>query len=171
MITRDRNSSGYFAANVTAAPERIGANAITVGDFNPVTMNGTGQLTSATITPFVIGDDSGALAGWHVTLLIPDLQNGTGVDCSTGATASIAGANISMDAPLVSAADGLTSLTGVTATGFTDFTTPRTIVGAAAGAGAGTYDVTPGILRLVVPTNTLAGAYCSEATIAITTGP
>jgi WxL domain surface cell wall-binding len=148
-----------------------GAGFPTVGNFNPVTLNGTDQLSSASIAPFVVTDDSGALAGWNVTLLVPDFRNGTGADCATGATASIAGANVSMKAPVVTAADAFTSMTGVTAEGFTDFTTPRKIISAAVGEGAGTYDVAPEMLKLIVPANTLVGAYCAQATIAITSGP
>ena len=62
-----------------------------------------------------------------------------------------------MNAPVVTAADVTTSMTGVTSTGFTDFTTPRKIIAAAVGDGAGTYDVAPEILKLVVPANTLVG--------------
>ena len=76
-----------------------------------------------------------------------------------------------MNPPVVSAADEQTSMTGVTSAGFTDFTTPRTIIAAAAGDGAGTYDVAPEILKLIVPADTIAGAYCTQATIAITSGP
>ena len=143
----------------------------TVGDFNPVTLTGTDQLTSATISPFAITENSGALAGWNVTLQVPDFGNGSGVDCATGATATIAGANVSMSAPVVTAADGSTSMTGVTSTGFTDFTTPRKIITAAPPDGAGTYDVAASIVNLIVPANTMAGSYCTDATIAITSGP
>jgi hypothetical protein len=142
-----------------------------VGNFAPITLNGTDQLTSASIAPFVVTDDSGLLAGWHVTLLIPDFRNGTGADCSVGATTSIAGSNVSMNAPVVSAGDAFTDMTGVVAAGFTDFTSPRPIISASATNGAGVYDVAPSILRLVVPANTLVGAYCTQATIAITSGP
>jgi len=154
-----------------APPDFTGGSAPVIGQFNPVTLNGTEQLTSASIAPFVITDDSGALAGWHVTMLVPTFRNGTGADCSVGATASIPGANVSMAAPVVSAADGQTDMTGVTTSGFTDFTTPRTIIAAAVGDGAGTYDVSPALLKLIVPANAIAGAYCTQATIEITSGP
>jgi len=143
----------------------------TVGNFHSVTLNGTDQLTSATIAPFTITDASGALAGWHVTMLVPALQNGTGADCAVGATASLAGGNLSMAAPIVTPADGLASMTGVTSSGYSDFTAPRTIISAAAGDGAGSYDVAPEILKLLIPANTLPGDYCTQATIAITSGP
>jgi hypothetical protein len=161
------------APSVRAAPPAFdaGSGLPTVGNFSPVTLNGSDQLTSASIAPFAITDDSGALAGWHVTLLVPNFQNGTGPDCAVGATGSIAGANLSMGAPVVSAADAQTSMTGVTATAFRDFTTARTIVAAAVGDGAGTYDVAPSMLQLIVPADVASGAYCSQATIAITSGP
>ena len=106
-----------------AAAFDLGSGLPVVGNFNPVTLNGTTQLTSATIAPFVIIDDSGTLAGWHVTLLVPDFRNGTGAGCATGATASISGANLSMNAPVVTAADADTDMTGVSRPGFSDFTT------------------------------------------------
>ncbi len=161
------------ASGAPAAPPQfdLGSGLPAVGNFNPVTLNGTSLLTSATIAPFVIVDDSGALAGWHVTLLVPDFRNGTGAGCTTGATASISGSHLSMSAPVVTAADALTDMTGVTSAGFDDFTVARTIITAAAGEGAGTYDVAPAILRLVVPANVEAGSYCTQATIAITSGP
>jgi hypothetical protein len=161
------------AAAASAAPPQFdpAAGLPTVGNFSPVTLNGTTQLTSASIAPFTITDDSGALDGWHVTLLVPDFENGTGAGCAVGSTASIDGSNLSMNAPVVSAAVPPTSMTGVTSAGFRDFTTPRTIIAAAAGDGSGTYDVAPEILRLVVPANVEAGTYCTQATIAITSGP
>src|ERR1700704_6686971 len=47
----------------------------TVGNFNSVTMNGTPQLTSASIAPFTVIDDSGTGTGWSVTLLVPDFTD------------------------------------------------------------------------------------------------
>ena len=161
------------AAPAPAAPPQFdaGAGFPTIANFNPVSLNGTDQLTSATIAPFVITDDSGALAGWHVTMQVPDFQNGTGAACATNATAVIPGANVWMNAPVVTAADAQTSMTGVTSAGFHDFTTSRTIIVAATGDGAGTYDVAPEIIHLIVPANAMTGAYCTQATIAITSGP
>lgn len=143
----------------------------TVSNFANVTLNGLTQLTTATISPFVVIDDSGTLNGWNVTLTIPDFRNGTGTDCSTGATATLAANTISMDAPLVAAGDGTTSLTGVTSAGYTDFTSPRVIVDAAAGHGAGTFAITPLIVKLLIPTNAIAGSYCTLANMSINSGP
>jgi hypothetical protein len=142
-----------------------------IGSFSAVTLNGTQQLSTATIAPFIIEDTSGTLNGWNVTMTVPDLENGTGADCATGATATLAAANLAMNAPVVTAADGGTSMTGVTSAGYTDFTSPRVIIDAAAGNGEGRYDVSPDLLQLTVPVDTVPGTYCTLATIAIASGP
>jgi hypothetical protein len=144
-----------------------------VQDFQPVTLNGTPQLTSAYIDPFTVVDDSGAQAGWHVTLTVPDLQDGTGQDCSTGATASVDATGTMMNPAVVRIATDDTSMTGVTSTGTTDFTTGQIIVAAADGAGMGTYTVSPQILKLIVPSQQAVGSgtFCTLATVAIATGP
>ena len=149
----------------------VGAGLPTVSNFSPITLNGVAQMTTATISPFVVIDDAGTLAGWNVTLLVPAFHNGSGADCAVGATATIATTGLSMDAPLVAPADGSTDLTGVTSEGFTDFTTARKIVAADAGHGNGHYVVTPQLLKLPIPAVTLAGAYCTTATFAINSGP
>jgi hypothetical protein len=158
-------------ASASGGPPRFVGDPPTIGDFTGVTLNGTAQLSTAYMTPFVVLDDTNPAAGWNVSLLVPDFQNGTGADCSTGSTASIPASSLTMDAPAVVPADGGTSMTGVTPAGFADFTTSRIIVDAAAGDGTGTYDVSPPVLRLTVPSDALVGAYCTEATIAINSGP
>ncbi len=142
-----------------------------IGSFSAVTLNGTTQLSTATITPFIVEDSSGSLNGWNVALTIPDFQNGTGDDCSTGATATLPASGVTMDAPVVTPANGGTSMTGVTTAGFTDFSSPRIIIDAAAGEGAGQYDVSPALVQLTVPPDTIAGTYCTLATITIGSGP
>jgi hypothetical protein len=64
-----------------------------------------------------------------------------------------------------------TLMTGVTSTGFTDFTTARKIVVATATNGMGAYTVAPQLLRAVIPATAAAGTYCAAATIAVTSGP
>lgn len=161
---------GLWALPAAADPPQFDTLPV-VGSFTGVTLNGTAQLATATITPFIVEDSSATLNGWNVTLTIPDLQNGTGDDCATGATETLPADHISMDAPVVTPADGTTSMTGVSAAGFTDFTSPRIIIDAAAGTGAGTYDVSPELVQLPIPPDTAAGTYCTLATIAIASGP
>jgi hypothetical protein len=143
----------------------------TVANFQAVTLNGTPQLTAATIAPFTVVDDSGDEAGWNVTLTIPALQNGTGADCATAADHTIAVTGISMNPAVVRVATTDTVMTGVSSAGFTDFTAARKIVVATATHGMGSYTVSPQLLKLVVPSQTAIGTYCTQATIAITQGP
>ncbi|HWS46620.1 MAG TPA: hypothetical protein VN636_12220 [Acidimicrobiia bacterium] len=154
-----------------APPEFDPSTLPVVGPFGDVTLNGTPQLTTGSITPFVVADDSGTLNGWNVTMLVPDFRNGSGPDCSSGATATLGASTLAMDAPVVAPADGLTSMNGIAATGYTDFTTARTIVDAATGFGDGRYTISPALLKLVVPASVYAGNYCTQATIAISSGP
>ncbi len=75
------NSTPGFTINAGSGPRfdtavAGGTTYPTVGNFNNVTMNGTPQLTSAAIAPFTVIDDSGSGAGWHVTLLVPNFQDG-----------------------------------------------------------------------------------------------
>jgi hypothetical protein len=143
----------------------------TVGAFGAVTLNGIAQLTTATVSPFIIADDSGTLAGWNVTLTVPQFANGTGVDCTTDATATIPATSVAMNAAVVAPADGLTVMTGVSSAAFADFTAPRKIIVATVGNGAGRYAVTPALLRFEIPEYVRPGTYCTQATIAITSGP
>src|SRR5262245_45943170 len=122
-----------------------GGSSPAISSFSDVTLNGTPQLATASIAPFTIIDDSGSGPGWNLTLQIPNVQNGTGLGCATGATTSVNATTLSMDAPVVAPADGGTSMTGVTAAGYTNFTVPQKIIDATAGNGAGTYTVAPAV--------------------------
>jgi hypothetical protein len=148
-----------------------GGSSPVISDFGAVTLNGSAQLSTATIAPFTIIDDTGSGAGWNLSLQVPEFQNGSGVGCATGATQSIAANTLTMDAPVVAAADNSTTMAGVTAEGFVDFASPRRIVVADINHGAGTYTVAPQVMRFTVPTDSFAGAYCSEVTLALSSGP
>jgi hypothetical protein len=148
-----------------------GGSSPVISDFGDVTLTGTAQLTTATIAPFTVIDDTGSGAGWNLSLQVPDFQNGTGVGCTTGATATIAANTLSMDAPVVAPADDQTVMDGVTAQAFIDFTSPQKIIIADINEGAGTYTVSPQVMRLTVPSNTFAGDYCTEVTLALSSGP
>ena len=77
----------------------------------------------------------------------------------TGATASVAATGVSMNPPVVAAATADTSMTGVSAAGFTNFTAARKIVVATATNGEGSYTVSPQLLKLVVPVSATADSH------------
>jgi hypothetical protein len=182
-----QNSTPGFTINAGVGPRFDTAVATgtvypTVGNFNNVTMNGTPQLTSAVIDPFTIIDDSGSGAGWHVTLLVPDFTDGVPAHVVDAAGAQ-------MNAAVIAAGNADSAMGGVWADPIVDFTSAKTIItadpadathnggaplasdGVTPVAGMGTYLVSPQILKLVVPADSIAGAYTTTATIAIVNGP
>ncbi len=133
-----------------------------IDDFTPVTLTGAPQLTSLTIAPFTIIDDTASFAGWHVLLTIPDLVNGA---------STIPASSITMDAPEVQAVLPAT-MTGVTGNASSGgFAAGEKIVTATVGNGAGTYLISPAVVKLEVPVDARAGTYTSAALIAIVSGP
>jgi hypothetical protein len=186
------NSTPGFTVNPGVGPrfddtyndEAAGGNFPVVGNFNDVTMNGTPQLTSATIDPFVVIDDSGSGNGWKVTLQVTQF---TGVTV----TNHVPSTGMSMNPPVVAPGTSGSAMGGVWGRGWTDFqTSARHIVEAdptdpaigghnggaptvdgVAVAGMGTYLVSPQILKLVVPVNAHADTYTATATIAVSSGP
>jgi hypothetical protein len=147
---------------VTGGALAFQGTAPTVGTFTGITLNGTDQLTSAAIPTFTVVDPTGSGAGWNVALSFTDLSNGA---------ATILASGISMLAPVVSAAGGL--LTGVTGSAIASVNNaaPNKFVVATATNGGGTYLVSPGFLKLLVPAGTATGTYTTTATIAVTSGP
>jgi len=138
------------------------AGAPAIGNFTAVTLDGTPQLTSLTVDPFTIIDSTGSADGWNVLLTIPNLVNG-------GDT--IAASNVSMSAPIVTAAAGA-DMTGVVAHASAGgFNAGEKIVTAGVAHGEGTYLVSPRILKLTVPDTALVGTYVSAGTIAVVDGP
>ena len=133
-----------------------------IGNFTAVTLDGTPQLTSLTVAPFTIIDSTGSASGWNVLLTIPNLVNG-------GDT--ILASNVSMSAPIVTAAAGA-SMTGVVGHASAGgFNAGEKIVTATAAHGEGTYLVSPRILKLTVPDTALVGLYVSAGTIQVVSGP
>jgi hypothetical protein len=159
-----------LAATILAAPLAAGAGTLdfgvggapTIGAFSPVTLTGVPQLTSLTVAPFSVVDATASLAGWHVTLTVPDLVNG-------GST--ISASTVSMAAPVVTPSGGAdpTNVVGHASSG--NFATGEKIVIASAGFGDGTYLISPEPLHLTVPVTARAGTYTSAASIGVVSGP
>ena len=133
-----------------------------IGDFAPVTLNGTPELTSVSIDPFSVVDSTGSGAGWNVELTVSDLVNGGSV---------IPASSMVMPAPFITPAYG-SSMTGVTGHATTgNLSSGEKIVTADVGEGDGTYLVSPAILTLTIPPNATVGVYSGTATIAVVSGP
>ncbi|MDZ4824909.1 MAG: hypothetical protein SGJ13_00395 [Actinomycetota bacterium] len=150
---------------VTGGSLNFDGTAPTVGNFAPITLNGTRQQSTLTIIPFTVEDSTGSAAGWHVLLTVPDLIN------PAGATHTIAASTITMQVPVV-AAIGTSSLTGVTGAATAGaLATGEKIVVATATNGMGMYSVSTQPLKVTVPVTALAGTYASVGTIATVSGP
>src|SRR4051812_47678666 len=134
----------------------------TIGNFAPVTLTGVEQLTSVSIDPFSVVDDTASGAGWNVSLTVSDLVNGASV---------IPSSTMTMAAPLVASANGA-SMTGVVAHPTAgNLASGEKIVTASAGNGDGTYLVSPSILTVTIPAGALAGTYGGSATLSVVSGP
>jgi len=133
-----------------------------IGNFSPVTLNGTPMLTSVSIDPFSVIDSTGSGAGWNVVLTISDLTHGGSV---------IPASRMTMAAPVVTAVSGasMTAVAGHATSG--DLSSGEKIVTADVGEGEGTYLVSPELLILTVPPDAIAGTYVANATIAVVSGP
>ena len=156
-------ASASISLAITAGTLNFDGGAPAIGNFSGVTLNGTPQLTSLTVDPFTVVDATGSGDGWNVLLTVPNLDDGAGH--------TIASSNISMTAPVVTAAatSAMTGVAGHASAG--GFNAGEKIVTAAATDGMGTYLVAPRILRLTIPVTTIAGTYTSAATIATVDGP
>jgi len=148
---------------ISAGTLNFDGGAPAIGNFSGVTLNGTPQLTSLTVAPFTVVDATGSGDGWNVLLTVPDLDD--------GASHTIAASNISMSAPVVTAA-ATSSMTGVAGHASAGgFNAGEKIADASVGNGEGTYLVAPRILKLTIPVTTFAAAYTSAATIQTVDGP
>lgn len=159
-------SGGVF--EITATP--------TVGNFTPVTLDGTAKTTPATLGTFEVNDARGTGAGWNVTVSATrfaewdsTLNAGVGGYVTGGKTLAVN--SLSMAAPTV-AADGTTSTAPSLTTG------PYTIdngavktASAATDTGMGKFDFSSTTLTLSIPASAYAKTYRSDVTVSLVTGP
>jgi hypothetical protein len=137
-----------------------------MGNFADVTLNGSPQVTSANLAPFVVEDSTGTAAGWHVTFAVDqDLTNG----------AHPALPSIVTTAPVVTPDPGSDG-TGVAATNLSGAnqaitTSAWTAATATVGNGMGSYLVSPRPFVVTVPANAFVGTYTANFTVAIVSGP
>jgi hypothetical protein len=142
------------------------AGAPAIGSFAGITLNGAPQLTTAVIPTFTVVDATGTAVGWHINVTIGDLVNG-------GST--ILASQLSMSAPLVAGVAGtdpstfaLTPYAPVAGAG----TAFKIISAPATSAARGMFAVSPLPLKVVVPSNAIAGTYAPvTAVVTLVTAP
>ena len=170
------------ATNVTVTAANLTLGAIAVGDFAGVTLDGTVNSTTATMSAFDVNDSRGTGAGWNVTIGATEfkewdstLNAGAGGYVTSGKT--IGTSRTSMATATVALADATSSAAPtMTAGAYTlDAGSAVKIASAAAdGTGMGSYTITPGGangVTLTVDADTYAKAYRSDVTVTLATGP
>lgn len=173
---------GVFAAIAPASDPadlivtggEVSVPSVAISDVTAVTLDGTAQEGTATMSNFSVTDSRGTGAGWRVTVQATQFLEWNGIAAYVAGGKSIPANSLLMTAPSV-AANGTSSVVPSIGTGpFTlDGAGAVTIASAALTEGMGKYDFTPGAssLTLSVPTSTYARAYRSDITVSVISGP
>lgn len=156
----------FHGASVPVLAQNLSP-AVTVSNFEPVTLAGIATSTTAIMSDFSVTDSAGT--GWNVTVSatqFAEFDTGTGQYVSGGKVLPVG--SLTMPAPTVSPAHVLVLVTPG----------PYAIDGAtvkitSANAGtSGTWDFTHGgSLTLTVPASAYAVVYRSDVTVAVASGP
>lgn len=158
-------SNGAASAATTTLNAVINSGTLTIANSNTATISavsleGTTQVSTGSIGPVTVTDNRGTGSGWSVTASVSDFACCTpqrviaaeNLEISPGAAVVLSGKN-----------------TGI-ATGsvhkFTSTEDAATLITAVAGAGMGSYRVTPSI-SLSIPPDAYAGTYTATVTITI----
>jgi hypothetical protein len=168
VVPGSNNIAQAADAAVTGSP--LAVDAITVGNFTAVVLNGRTQSTFATINGFNVSDPTGTGAGWSVSLAASQFTTGgtTPLTLPTG--------SLTLTAPTVALGDASSSpLTTVTASGGAiDTATGLKLLSAAVNGGMGTYTTSfaADSLKLnILPKDVKTGTYTSTITVTIASGP
>ena len=166
-------------SNVTITGDSLALGAISTSDFGGITLNGSAQSTTATMSAFTVTDPRGTGLGWNVTISASSFKeyadsayvpSGKTLGTSRftmGAASAAKVDNTSSGAPTMT--EGTYTL-DADANG--DGTSEAVkVASATTGDGMGSYTVTPGQLGLSVPASVYAKTYRSDVTVTLSTGP
>lgn len=143
-----------------------------VGDFEPVTLTGSAQDTSASMDPFDVVDATGTGAGWALTVQATRFAEVDSAGAYVDGGRTLPAESLSMAAPTVSA-EGTSSPPPSVAPGpyLIDGAGAVSLLSAATDAGMGRFVVAPGGLTLSVPGDAYARTYRSDLTLSLVSGP
>lgn len=160
------------AANTVTQTVSAGTQSATVADLTlaPVAYSTQDQASDGTLT-LTVDDSSGTSAGWSVTIQSSDFvysgaNGGADIPAADFAITSAA-------APVVTSGQAVDATNGprVPASGATGaLDTPRTVLQAAAGYGAGAYSQTLAV-ELTVPGMSRAGTYTGSLLVTVGAAP
>ena len=165
--------------NVTVTGGSLTLGSITTGDFSGVTLNGSAQTTTATMSAFSATDSRGTGVGWNVTVsasAFKEYASGAYVEGGRTLGTSRFTMGQASAAKADSSSSGLPTMTSGTytldAVTNADGTSEAVkIASAATSDGMGSYTVTPGQLSLSIPASAYAKTYRSDVTVTLSTGP
>lgn len=158
------------AAETTISAGSLAVDAITVGNFTAVVLNGQTQSTFANINSFNVSDATGSGNGWNVVMKASQFTTG-GESPLTLPTGSL-----SVATPTIAKADeGSSALTTISPSeGVIDNPTGLKLLSASVDGGMGSYTVSfpADALRLnLLPKDVKAGTYTSTISVTINAGP
>jgi hypothetical protein len=132
----------------------------TFGNFPGATLNGSNQDVTAAVTAWQVTDATGAAPGWSVNHVADLPHNG-------GSTIVMTGAALALTAP-VAATEGTNASTAPVVAADTNIIGGGGVnaANAAAGTGAGVWDLSQGVdhLKLTIPADAKAASYTTTIT-------
>jgi hypothetical protein len=160
--------------------DEVDADVVDTLHFHDIRLTGSPQLTGLRIPPFSVIDATGSEAGWHVTLTMGDLVNAGGTNGYT-----IPATAMSMTRPTVTdlniaAAPGAATRSNspdVLGQDVASFAGAEDIVVATDNAvtdgseTGGTFFISPSPLRVIVPSDAIAGTYNGTIDLDLVSGP
>jgi hypothetical protein len=151
-----------------------------VGDLSNITLDGTTQTSTATISVFKVTDATGSGAGWRVQGQATQFAEWDTVEGEYVAVDPKLLPTSSLSIPQLTATqDGTSSTAPVPATGAhaIDVASPVTLATAAVDTGMGRYTFDDGVgdagiqVTLTIAPNAYAATYRSDVTISLASGP
>ena len=145
---------------------------LTAGNFPSVTLDGTQNVVTANVNPYVVTDSRGGAAGWNLTV--------EATQFTSASTDTLPQGSLRMALPPVPTKNAVDNPLGLTPTvqptlDAIDGGSAQKLVSAAAaplvGAGAWTFTPLPGALTLTVPGVVPPGTYTSTITTTLSSGP
>lgn len=164
--------AGSDPTKVVISGGSLGIDKPDVGDFDPVTLDGTPKTTAALMAPFGVVDATGTGAGFKVTIQASQFAEVDGGGGYVPSGRVLPAESLSMAQATV-AASGTKSAPPVVSPGpyVIDGAGAVKLLSAAPLTGMGRYVVTPGGLTLSVPGDAFASTFRSDVTLSLVSGP
>nr|WP_302328511.1 WxL domain-containing protein [Salirhabdus salicampi] len=161
------------AAESTATVEQgeLSVDAITVGNFTAVTLEGVTQTVHTNIDPFSVVDASGSGAGWNIVMKATPLT-----DSMTNRTLPEGSLTIDTVPSIAKIDENSSSIDTITTRTGTIDGTGLTLLSAAENGGMGSYSISftnaaEALSLNLKPATAKTGTYTSTITVSINSGP